>query len=106
MSGLLNRALAEKMQVALEGNDPVSVLLGGRKGRVPLATHDLVEAVEADDGGDLHQSSVWGGREAPEGRETVEGRHAHGSKLRPPVGLDSTASPTRCLGLTGVFRRR
>ena len=104
VSRLLNRSLAEEVQMALERDDPVRVLAGHTKTRVTLATHDLVEAVETDDRGDLHQSSVGGGREAPEGRETVEGRHVHGSKLRPLARLDSTASPTRRPGLTPVFR--
>jgi hypothetical protein len=83
VSRVLNRALAEEVQVALEGDDPVRVLAGHTKSRVTLATYDLVEAVEADDRGDLHQSSVGGGREAPEGRETVEGRHVHGLQATP-----------------------
>ena len=106
VSGPLNRALAEKVQMALERDDSIRVLAGHAKSRVTLAAHDLVETVEADDRGDLHQSSVGGGREAPEGGEMVEGRHVHGSKLRPPGRLDGTASPTSRLGLTGVFGRR
>jgi len=98
VSRVLNRALAEEMQVALERDDSVGVVAGNGQGRIPLAAHDLVEAVEAEDRGDLHQSSVGGGREAPEGGETVEGRHVHGSKLRPPVSLVSAASPTRAFG--------
>jgi hypothetical protein len=80
---VLNGALAEDMQVALQRDDPVGVLAGNAKGGVTLATHDLVEAVETNDRGDLHQSSVGGGREAPEGRETVEGRHVHGLQATP-----------------------
>ena len=106
VSGPLNRALAEEVQMALERDDSIRVLAGHAESRVTLAAHDLVEAVETDDRGDLHQSSVGGGREAPEGRETVEGRHAHGSKLRPPNRVDGTVSPTRRIGLTGVFGRR
>ena len=86
MSGLLNHALAE-VQVALQRDDPVGVLAGDAERRVTLAAYDLVEAVEADDRGDLHQSSVRGRREAPEGGETVEGRHVHAFEATPGAGL-------------------
>jgi hypothetical protein len=86
VSGALNAALAEEVQVALEGDDPVGVLAGDAQRRVTLAADDLVEAVEADDRGDLHQSSVGGRREAPEGGETVEGRHVHAFEATPDLG--------------------
>jgi hypothetical protein len=81
--------------VALERDDPIRVLTSGGEGGVALAAHGFVEAVEAADRGDLHQTSVRGGRDASGGRETVEARHVHGSKLRPARAGVSAAIPTR-----------
>ena len=80
VSRVLNRALAEDVQMAFERDDFVGVPAGDRQGSAPLSAHDLVERVEAEDRGDLHQASVRGRHEAPGGGEAVEGRHAHDSQ--------------------------
>src|SRR5436305_392303 len=104
VSRTLNRALTEKVQVSFEPDDPVRVLAGDGQGRVPLAAHDFVEPVEAEDRGDLHHASVGGAREAAEGGESVKGRHAHGLKLRPALTQVSAAGRTRAYGSPVSFR--
>ena len=81
---VLQGALAEDVQVALERDDRVRVLAGQTQRRVAAAADELVDAVEGEEGGALHQAPMGGGDEASEG-VGAEGSHVHENEARPRV---------------------
>ena len=88
--GILERLLAEDVQVALEGDDRIGVGARRGKGCVPAAANQLVDAVESHERGALHQASVGRRHEAPEGGGRAEGSHVHTNEAR------HTGNPAQC----------
>ena len=103
VGGMLERLLAENMQVALERDDRIRVRAGGGESCTPTAADQLVDAVQRHERGALHQASMGRGHEASEGGGESEGSHVHATRLGSQAIPHSAVTPTPALRLSTHF---